>query len=285
DHDTEGLHGGKPTTPWVRENQSVARVLERLNNVRSLTLFRVGYHTVLPPLQEAIRNLIQYNPITNLDISYATFPSFSEFIGIISRSTRLTRVSLSSLKFIDKGFSDTHFSNADGSDVSLATPRSRSITDLQLSLMQIAPFIPCFASPLCPFDFSRLAALRLYELRDVDYQPTTELVRTIGDGLRCLEIEGSKAIPGNYDGLFGLTPGLKSVILRVKQTRTYNPVPQIKSLFSSPASLPSSMELITFCLDPLELRAAFLPNFEDWSSIDLLLSDPSQFPALTTVAI
>ncbi|KAG7091991.1 hypothetical protein E1B28_008378 [Marasmius oreades] len=277
--ENESSRGGKVTS-WVNESLSLARVLRRLTNVRSLILFRVGYPTILPTLQEAIRNLFQLGSITSLDISYATFPSFSQFIGFISSPKLPTFISLSSLKFLEEGFSETPFTDG----VTLTTPGSRPITRLHLSLIHIMPFISCFASPHCPFDFTSLETLHLHALRDIGHgsHSMMDLFRLVGNSLKHLELE---MILGNAIGFLDLLPSLKTLTLAIQQTVDYSPVPRITSLLTASTSPPTNIESINLHFDVFELRAGFLPTFKAWRTLDSLFSDVSRFPALKTVTI
>ncbi|KAK1225610.1 hypothetical protein PQX77_011437 [Marasmius sp. AFHP31] len=258
---------------WAEESASVARVVSRLSNVRSLTLFRMGPQTLDLSLQEAIYRLFRLSSITSLEISHSNFASFSHFMEMVSSPPNLARISLTSLLFPRIG------------DPAPARTPPHPVYSLDLGVVRMEPFASYFASSQCAFDFSGLENLRLNQPRDGGAQSVLALV---GRGLKHLELADIPTSEKDSNlKLNDNVPILRSLLLGVRHTSTHSPVSWIQSLFAASESHSSSIESITLRmeLDVPEDEGTFATFLAPWRAVDALFSDSLTFPLLHSVSI
>ncbi|ESK96260.1 hypothetical protein Moror_7250 [Moniliophthora roreri MCA 2997] len=259
---------------WNQENDVIARVLRKLTNVKSLSIFRLGYAAVSESMRESIRHIFQLPSLTSLKVTWTIFPSFTQFLSMFSTPRNLTHVHLWSVRF-----TELRQINENTGAISTA-PKSIRIQDLHLHLVLLKPFVAWFEMPQCPIDLSGMKTLRLHRSSMYDPESTATLLKSAGDSLVNLELEGPYRATESEQVHLGHTPNIQTLaLINLQQTQTYDPIQWILSLFK-----PVTRSLLRSVRFELYIELPSHKFWACWKPVDVLFAS-SGFECLEEVLL
>ncbi|KIK70103.1 hypothetical protein GYMLUDRAFT_213194 [Collybiopsis luxurians FD-317 M1] len=174
-----------------------AKVIQRLTNITNLSILRLNWSQINPPMRAALTGVFQIPSVVRVSLSLFAIPTFAELASLLSHVTHLKVLKITFLAChnwdIPLPPSPADDSNPDVRSISTSPPPPRSIhldELVHLHLVNIRAFTAWFQKDWCPFQVSNLHSLHLHRSATFDYHGTAFMLESIGENLKELELQG-----------------------------------------------------------------------------------------------